>query len=878
MSWLRIFTMEDIKLVPMIDDNASPFETLKQILRHVRNPDELNDHAWTRSLIVEQARASTPQLSQGSPGQQLIGALAGLFKELQPAAPPRSGKRLDPRWGEFGLLAALYFTPFNHGMPYPTSLVEAWGRIDQAILTFVHGTSAEGLTGEQIQRYQLVGSDLEYASPSTLSDWHRKGLQRFTELILNRERCLSRESTRPSTILNPGDAEPDQPTEPKLTRHSSLLKRVTWLAATLLLIVLLGAGVFKASRIYQSGMLLYQNVRELQGIMQGPRDIDTLTAAIPRLKVLRVHLSAFREEARPLLWLSPRLGWVPIYGADLTSAVPLIDVAEHLLDASLLSIQASEPLLHEFDSQYSSLDITRLTARLLEIEPAITDARQEMDEALSARERIDAESLSPRLRALVEEEVDPLLKLGDEGLALAKALPGVLGAGSEGPKTYMLLVQNEDELRPTGGFITSIGHLVVHNGEIIRLEFESVDTDVQEDWSRPYPAAPWQLQEYMDSPVLILRDANWFSDFPTTARWVEYLYAYTHSHSVDGIIAVDQHFVVMLLAAMGPLQVEDAHNPLTDQNVIEYMRQSKVPSAEEAASLEWDRKEFISRIANAILGELTTGSAHDWRGLSRVFLQALDERHLLLQFDDPVLAALMVERGWDNAIHPPEGDYLMVTDTNIGSNKTNAAVDVSLVYEIDLSDIAAPAGRLTLQHTNKSNADVSCNRWEPRQVMGDEWYPIERCYWTYTRVYKQTGVELLEATLHAIPGEWTLLHESVPARVDILEEELPGAQGFGTLLVVPGQETLSTSFEFALPVNVLATMAESGHYMYRLKVQKQPGTLANPMAIRIQLPEHAILNSTLPRVILQGGILLLETNLRTDVELEILFSMPVDPD
>lgn len=220
----------------------------------------------------------------------------------------------------------------------------------------------------------------------------------------------------------------------------------------------------------------------------------------------------------------------------------------------------------------------------------------------------------------------------------------------------------------------------------------------------------------------------------------------------------------------------------------------------------------------------------------------------------------------------------MVTDTNIGSNKTNAAVDMSLVYEVDLSDITAPAGRLTLQHTNRSNAQVSCSRWEPRQVVGDEWYPIERCYWTYTRVYKQTGVELLDATPHAIPADWTLLHENVPAGIDALEEELAGAQGFGTLLVVPGQETRNTSFEFALPASVLSASTDLGSYTYsyRLRVQKQPGTLANPMTIRIVLPEHAVLNATLPGAVLQDNLLLLETSLRTDVVLEIRFSMPLD--
>src|SRR5688572_27824973 len=136
-----------------MEESTAPFETLKQILRHARQPDLLNDHPWTQSLIVQEALASDPGLAEASPGQQLIGALAGLFKQLQPANPPRVGKRLDPRWGEFGLLAALYFAPFNHGTSFPTSLMEAWCRIDPAILYFVYGKPAEALCPEDIGKY-----------------------------------------------------------------------------------------------------------------------------------------------------------------------------------------------------------------------------------------------------------------------------------------------------------------------------------------------------------------------------------------------------------------------------------------------------------------------------------------------------------------------------------------------------------------------------------------------------------------------------------------------------------------------------------------------------------------------------------------------------
>ena len=53
-----------------MDKNASSFEDLKQVLRHIRNPEELNDHPWTRSLFVQQALQTTPRLAHVRPGQQ----------------------------------------------------------------------------------------------------------------------------------------------------------------------------------------------------------------------------------------------------------------------------------------------------------------------------------------------------------------------------------------------------------------------------------------------------------------------------------------------------------------------------------------------------------------------------------------------------------------------------------------------------------------------------------------------------------------------------------------------------------------------------------------------------------------------------------------
>jgi hypothetical protein len=76
---------------------------------------------------------------------------------MMPATAPRRGKRLDTHWGEFGMLAAEYFSPLLFGEPAPASLGEAWGHIDQSILHFIFGKSGQNLSDTEKEPCKLVG-------------------------------------------------------------------------------------------------------------------------------------------------------------------------------------------------------------------------------------------------------------------------------------------------------------------------------------------------------------------------------------------------------------------------------------------------------------------------------------------------------------------------------------------------------------------------------------------------------------------------------------------------------------------------------------------------------------------------------------------------
>ncbi len=409
-------------------------------------------------------------------------------------------------------------------------------------------------------------------------------------------------------------------------QRSGWQRFLRWLPVILLLIVLAIAGM-KGWRIYQKGMLVYRDVTVLRGLMQNPAALGDLETVTSTMTDLQGNLDAFSEEAGPALWLSSRLGWVPTYGGDLTNAPDLLDLADRLVDVSVTALQAAEPLLNEMNSPDSSLDPAGLTSLLVDAQPELLKIREEFDLALGARNQVQVEQLSPRLQGLLVDELDPLLGLMDDGLSLSTALPVVLGADGSGPKTYLLLAQNEDELRATGGFITTVGKLILQNGRIISLDFEGVDNE--EDWTKPFPAAPWQLQEYMNAEVLILRDSNWFADFPTSARWAEYLYTYNHpGHRTASLPSINSSSCI-LLQALGPAgsgraRLTRSRATMSSSTCVP----PRNPRQTRPLPADWYRKNFIGDMADAFLKNLLGGGNNDWRGLAAVLVQAIEERHL----------------------------------------------------------------------------------------------------------------------------------------------------------------------------------------------------------------------------------------------------------
>ncbi len=177
------------------------------------------------------------------------------------------------------------------------------------------------------------------------------------------------------------------------------------------------------------------------------------------------------------------------------------------------AVDALLPILQTVSADASTAALPGAVEALRNAGPQLGEAEKSLAKAITARRGISG-SLHPRLAGLLAR-VDPLLPLARAGLQASQAAPGLLGADK--PVAYLILAQNNHELRATGGFISGAGLIRIDKGNIVELKL--TDSYAIDDLSQPHPAPPAALASQMGAQILLLRDSNWSPDFPRPRRW-----------------------------------------------------------------------------------------------------------------------------------------------------------------------------------------------------------------------------------------------------------------------------------------------------------------------------------------------------------------------
>ncbi len=407
----------------------------------------------------------------------------------------------------------------------------------------------------------------------------------------------------------------------------------------------------------------------------------------------------------------------------------------------------------------------------------------------------------------------PVAHAGAWGLDAIPLAPLLAG---EGARTYLVIVQNSDELRATGGFISAVVVVRLEGARPVAIEYLNSYDIAPQDAPHPEPPAP--LREIMQAPMLVFRDGNWSPDFPASAEVLGALYQLDRGEPVAGIVALDTHAVQMLMAAWGPLSVPGYDITVAAENVVEtavgfWEEPVGAPSLQQRSTQFQDwlahRKDFGGALLQAARARARDLTARQWADLAQAMESAVRGKHLLAwALDNPAAQRELARLGADGRVSTAAGDYLLVVDSNMGWNKADRRIERAIAYTVELGPTPQASACITYRHTGTT----PLTRCEHRAQYLDSYDALtQQCYWDYVRVLAPAGSRLVSAEGLERPAE---------------EGEEAGRVAFGGLvLVAPGQER-QACFRYALP-----EMVATGSYA--LIVQKQAGTLAVPLTVRI---------------------------------------------
>lgn len=638
------------------------------------------------------------------------------------------------------------------------------------------------------------------------------------------------------------------------------------------LLLALGYVLFRGVQAARYGLAALDRLQRLEEIARGdPVGLvfrEGLAPVQRELAGLHTELAGLQRYAGGALKALSHLAWLPALGPNLRAAPHLLQMGIELSYAGERACLAAQPILDDFLGKSASSEaslLERVSEQLAAQQADWARAQQAAERAIAARERFSAEGLHPRLAGPLAQ-LDALLPWLRAGMTGAVVAPELLGAS--GPRRYLVLAQNSDELRPTGGYISGIGLLTLEQGRIAGLSF--ADSYAVDDLTADHPDPPAAMREHMGIDLWLTKDANWFPDFPASAKACADLYYLDQETAVDGVVAADLVALQMLVEAVGPLRLEGYAAEIDGSNVLAEIQSYWAPKLRpgqtweeweatpwEIRKREWfdERKDFMPDLVDAIMERVMSDpGALDAPKLAATIKRILDEKHALIFFYDPTAQGMVTALGWDGAVRHPDHDYLMVVDTNVGYTKVNGKIAQRIAYRVEIADDGTAQGRVDLAYKNTATRDLpeGC----VKDMSYDPTYELmtQRCYWDYVRVYAPAGSQLVSS-------------QSVAA-VGALVEEVPHAI-WDTSLVLAPREEAALSFTYRLPAQVLR---QDKSRVYNLLVQKQPGTDAVPLLIEVQLPPGARLVSAQPAPSgVEGNLIRFRTDLREDRKLQVVF-------
>ena len=396
-------------------------------------------------------------------------------------------------------------------------------------------------------------------------------------------------------------------------------------------------------------------------------------------------------------------------------------------------------------------------------------------------------------------------------------LPQLIGYDKK--MTYLVILQNNMELRPTGGFIGSFALISFDQGRLVQNEvFDVYDADGQ---LKGHVDPPEPIKTYLGEAGWYLRDSNWDPNFPNSGLKAGWFLEKTMGLKIDGVVGLNLFFAEQLLERMGPVTLTDyGGKEVNSANLYElaqkYAEANFFPGSTE-------KKDFLGAVARGLLLKIKEGGVGDLQSLGQAVLSSAEQKEIAFWMADDRLEGLMGRFNWDGSLRQPEclgsrvcfKDYLMIVEANLGVNKVNYYLDRDINLGVDLTETGRIKRELEIRYENKS---------QPGDFYGGD-------YKNYLRLYLPLGTKIDQVEI----GKDVL-------SADELDETIEsGKSVIGFLVIVPAGESQTVKVDYHQ-----LGLASEGYTFY---LQRQPGS--NRSLLEVDVRVSAV---SKPTTALAGGL------------------------
>jgi hypothetical protein len=451
-----------------------------------------------------------------------------------------------------------------------------------------------------------------------------------------------------------------------------------------------------------------------------------------------------------------------------------------------------------------------ITNELVAIQPDLIEVNENLKAALEKFQNVNSSLLPKETRQQFTEAIAALEAITNQFDQLERDLPAILALlGNDAVHRYLILVQNNYELRPTGGFIGNLIFVEVSEGNMTLFEKHDV-YDYDGQLRNPEEVPP----EYIGFVTeLGIRDANYVPHFPTSAEKIDKLLQRANAPSFDTIVAVDHKLLNDLLRHTGAINLEDyPDGEITAENfsiVLTYLIEAnKLQNINDKGIL----KGFVEDLKTKILAN------PDITNLLRIININVQTKHIQLFSKDNRIQSIFERYGVAGTVSKDiadDEDYLLITNSSIGGNKTDPYIQERIIHTTNISAKAKVSNDLTIRKFHSFT-------------------DREELYWQ--RLLRPFGVEELHDPTRYVLGRGDNVSQ-VKVYVPF-GSKLTSASGIdlNTIQTFNDSETLKTYFLFPMSVSPKQTTEVSISYetpiklnpkpvtAYKLNLQKQSGT------------------------------------------------------